>query len=390
MEACKTPVCQLVAHSAWLIAAFLASTSLLPAQTGANILLVVNSKDADSREVAAYYRARRSVPAANVCELATTSSETISWKTYLDEVETPVSQCLRKAGLTDQVLYIVTTLGVPLRIDGQSGTLQTSEQSSVDSELTLLYAKMQGLLFPRAGVVPNPLFARRDTPFRHPLIPIYLVTRLAAYDVADVKAMVDRSLAARNRGKFVIDAGTGDADGNNWLRTAAMLLPKDRVVFDDRPEVLYDQRDVIGYASWGSNDAHRQRRRLGFQWLPGAIATEYVSTNARTLKRPPENWTFTSWADQEHWFAGSPQSLSADYLHEGAAGVSGNVYEPYLGGCARPEYLLPAYYQGRNLAESYYLALPFLSWQGVVFGDPLCSIGKPGEKTNPQEKKIRQ
>jgi hypothetical protein len=48
-----------------------------------------------------------------------------------------------------------------------------------------------------------------------------------------------------------------------------------------------------------------------------------------------------------------------------------------LSGCARPDYLLPAYYQGRNLAESYYLALPFLSWQGVVLGDPLCSLGKP-------------
>ena len=38
---------------------------------------------------------------------------------------------------------------------------------------------------------------------------------------------------------------------------------------------------------------------------------------------------------------------------------------------------LPAYAHGRNLAESYYLALPFLSWQGVIFGDPLCSLGKP-------------
>ena len=31
----------------------------------------------------------------------------------------------------------------------------------------------------------------------------------------------------------------------------------------------------------------------------------------------------------------------------------------------------------RNLAESYYIATPALSWQGVVLGDPLCSLGKP-------------
>ena len=51
----------------------------------------------------------------------------------------------------------------------------------------------------------NPFFRQRDIPFTHALFPIYLVTRLAAYDVGDVKAMIDRSLAARNRGKFVID-----------------------------------------------------------------------------------------------------------------------------------------------------------------------------------------
>ena len=64
----------------------------------------------------------------------------------------------------------------------------------------------------------------------------------------------------------------------------------------------------------------------------------------------------------------------ADLLHEGATGASGNVYEPYLGGCARPDYVLPAYSQGRNLGESFYLSLPYLSWQGVIAGDPLCVL----------------
>jgi uncharacterized protein (TIGR03790 family) len=248
----------------------------------------------------------------------------------------------------------------------------------VDSELALLYGKMTGAKFPRAGGVANPFFMQRDAPFQHPRFPIYLVTRLAAWDLADVKAMIDRSLAARNRGKFVIDAGLGKGDGDNWLRAAAALLPAARVTLDETGSVLYDCRDVIGYASWGANDSARKRRWLGFQWLPGAIATEFVSTDARTLKRPPETWTFgESWDDPAHMFGTSAQGLSADYIHEGATGVSGNAYEPLLRGCARPDYLLPAYYKGRTLAESYYLALPFLSWQGVVLGDPLCSLGKP-------------
>ena len=35
----------------------------------------------------------------------------------------------------------------------------------------------------------------------------------------------------------------------------------------------------------------------------------------------------------------------------GATGASGNTYEPYLSGCARPDYLLPAYANGRNLGD---------------------------------------
>jgi uncharacterized protein (TIGR03790 family) len=353
----------------------LASVPSLRAQTGENVLLVVNRNSDVSRQIADYYRPRRSIPVKNVCVLATTSEEEISWNTYEEQIERPVGNCLRKAGLQEEVLYIVTTLGLPLKVSGMGASLLTSEHCSVDSELALLYAKLKGVEFPRGGGVPNPFFMKRDEPFRHPRFPMYLVTRLAAYDWADVKAMIDRSLAAHNRGKFVVDlSSASDGEGNNWLRTAALLLPAGRVILEETPKVLYGQKDVIGYASWGSNDASRKQRWLGFHWLPGAIATEYVSTNARTMKRPPDDWVF---GDENHRFGGSSQGLSADLIHEGATGASGNVYEPFLTGCARPEYLLPAYYQGRNLAESYYLSLPYLSWQGVVLGDPLCSLGKP-------------
>ncbi|PWU03795.1 MAG: hypothetical protein C5B51_18220 [Terriglobia bacterium] len=350
---------------------------VLRAQSGDRVLLVVNRKDPASREIAEYYRPRRVVPQRNLCFLDTPPDEEITWNVYEQQIEKPIAACLRQPGLMENIFYIVLTMGVPLKVEGGGGGVQT-EHASVDSELTLLYAKLHGSMPPRAGSVPNPFFMQRDEPFRHPRFPIYLVARLAAYDVAEVKAMIDRSLAARNRGKFVLDLNSpSNESGNNWLRSAALLLPPARVVIDQTNRVLYDQHEVIGYAAWGSNDGNRKRRNLGFQWLPGAIATEFVSTNARTLKRPPDDWSFQGWADKEHLFGGSSQSLSADYILEGATAVTGNTYEPYLTGCPRPEYLLPAYYQGRNLAESYYLSVPWLSWQGVLLGDPLCSLGKP-------------
>jgi uncharacterized protein (TIGR03790 family) len=350
----------------------------LGAQTGENVLLVINRKDALSRQIGDYYRPLRSIPAGNVCYLDSTSDEAIDWLTYQKSIERPVGDCLTQAGLREKVLYIVLTAGIPLKIAGTSGTIEDAEQGSVDSELTLLYEKLKGAKFLRKGALHNPFFGKRDAPFRHPQFPIYLVTRLAAYDWTDVKGMIDRSLAARNRGKFVIDLKSADDEaGNDWLRNAAILLPTARVILDETTKVLYGQKDVIGYASWGSNDRRRTERWLGFQWLPGAIATEFVSTNMRTLRRPPDTWNYTTWQDHDHLWAGSPQGLTADFIHEGATGASGNVYEPYLVGCARPDYVLPAYFEGRNLAESFYLGLPFLSWQGVVLGDPLCSLGNP-------------
>jgi uncharacterized protein (TIGR03790 family) len=348
----------------------------LGAQTGENVLLVINQNDPASKEIGDYYRPRRGVPDRNVCALATTSAEEIDWATYERQIERPVAECLKKATLTEKVLYIVLTLGVPLRVAG-AGKGTGTETCSVDSELTLLYAKMKGVKSERAGWASNPYFMKRDELFAHPRFPVYLVTRLAAFDVAEVKQMIDRSLVARNRGQFVLDLQSpDDQEGNNWLRTASILLPADRVIMDATKAVLYGQKDVIGYASWGSNDHNRKQRDLGFQWLPGAIATEFVSTNGRTLKRPADNWTYTNWDDRLHLFEGSPQGLTTDLIHQGATGASGNVAEPFLTGCVRPDYLLPAYFDGHNLAESYYVALPYLSWQGIVLGDPLCSIRK--------------
>lgn len=354
--------------------------ALLPAcaapPPASRVLIVVNDNSSLSRAIGEYYARRRSVPMNNVCRIHAPDEETVPRATYNRVIADPIEACLRTRHLTETVLYLVTTAGVPLRIDGAWGP--RGDCASVDSELTLLYAELHGISHPAAGPWINPFFGHTREPFTHPRFAMYLVTRLAGYDFADVKNLIDRSLEAANRGKFVIDMkDDNDAEGNNWLRSAAHALPKSRVVFDHSTKVLYDEHDVIGYASWGSNDPERHRRFLGFHWLPGAIATEYVSTNARTFRRPPDTWNLSNWYTPKLWFAGSPQTLTADSIHEGVSGASGHVFEPYLAFTPRPDYLLPAYYRGRNLAESYYLSIRALSWQNIVVGDPLCSLGKP-------------
>lgn len=366
----------------WMACAALAvagSEPRLDAQGPDNVLIVINDNSALSREIGEYYARRRRVPEKNICRIRTTQQESIRREDYNREIATPIAEFLSTNQLVESVFYIVTTAGVPLRVLGP-GSGMTTEQAAVDSELTLLYADIHsGRPHALPGSLPSPFFGKTDAKFTHPQFPMYLVTRLAAYDFDGVKGMIDRGLEAKNRGKFVIDlkASGGDETGDNWLRHAADLLPKERTIFDETMKVLYDQTDVIGYASWGSNDPNRTKRFVGFHWLPGAIMTEYVSTNARTFTRPPENWNISDWGSPTLWFRGSPQSMTADYILEGATGASGHTDEPYLTLTPRPDFLLPAYYHGRNLAESYYLAIRGLSWQNLVVGDPLCSLGAP-------------
>jgi uncharacterized protein (TIGR03790 family) len=337
---------------------------------------VVNDASDLSRNISEYYVLRRHIPLGNVFHLRTSTDEEIVRAEYDRRIAAPVATYLRAHRLQEKVLYIVTTAGLPLRIHGTDGP--GADTAAVDSELTLLYSDMRRGPHKLPGMIPNPFFRATTKPFTHPAFPIYLVTRLAGYDFPDVKAIIDKALAAKNAGKFVLDLkSTLEETGNNWLLAAARQLPKDRVVLDQTGSVLLNEKSVIGYAAWGSNDTNRKQRHLGFEWLPGAIMTEFVSTNARTFAHPPDNWTLGTWADKKSWFAGAPQSLTADYIHDGVTGASGHVWEPYLGLTPRPDFLLPAYYHGRNLAESYYLSIPGLSWMNIVIGDPLCSLGQP-------------
>jgi uncharacterized protein (TIGR03790 family) len=356
-------------------------------QGSGNVLLVVNQDSKVSKAVGAYYRARRNVPAQQVCLIKTCDEEEIDRAIFDKEVRRPILGCLELGKLQDRVLYIVLTKGVPLKIKDSD---DQGDHASVDSELTLLYKDLLGAPRVLRGSVSNPYFAGNHggkwVRFSHREFPIYLVTRLDGYDLADVRALIDRGLAPSRQGKFVLDLSDNDsASGNNWLREAAEKLkeagiPSSRIVLETSEKFLTGEKDVLGYASWGSNDHSNPSRFLSNTWVNGALLAEFVSTDARTFEKPPKKWNIGTWSDPPiTFFAGSPQSLIADYIHEGVTGAAGYVYEPYLGACVRPQFLFPAYVHGLNLAESFYSAIPSLSWQTVVVGDPLTAPfpGKP-------------
>ena len=356
------------------------------AQSGQQVAIVINESSPDSVRVGEYYARQRGVPPTNVIRIRTSTEDLIDRATFRREVEQPIVDALSSARLQDQILYIVLTKGIPLRVEGTSGRDGTT--ASVDSEVTLIYRRMVGSTVLTRGPIANPYHLESRTltdarRFTHRDHDIYLVTRLDAFTAAEAMALVDRCAAPSSTGHVVLDQRGTVANrlGDGWLEAAANALVSEghsnRVVVGDSP-ALPAHADVFGYYSWGSADPQNRRRTVDMTFVPGSVAAGFVSTNARTFREPPPHWSPTEQADKSAWFAGSSQSLIGDLIRQGVSGAAGHVSEPFLQGVVRPEILFSAYLSGFNLAESFYLALPQLSWQTVVVGDPLCRLpGRP-------------
>ena len=359
----------------------LAAPRQVCAQTADNLLVVINGNSAASVLIGEYYAKIRQVAPDHILRVYPPVAETITRANFERTLVTPLLAALARASLQDRVLYFVLTKDIPLRIAGTGGRDGTT--ASVDSELTLLYRRELGASPPILGWVQNPYFlgtkppseAKRFTRFASDL---YLVTRLDGFTLGDVIGLIDRSAAVTPTGWIVLDekATLVDHGGDQWLQEAAARLKQtpvaSRVVLETTHGVASAPEPVIGYYSWGSNDPAHARRQTGLKFSPGAIGAMFVSTDGRTFAEPPPTWK-PSGPDGGPAFGGSFQSLAGDLIREGLTGVAAHVNEPFLDATIRPQILFPAYVAGFNLAEAFYLAMPYLSWQTIVIGDPLCA-----------------
>jgi uncharacterized protein (TIGR03790 family) len=350
------------------------------AQSAENVAVVINEESDASRRIGEHYARTRQLPPSNVLRIRTTTDEAIERSEYVRTIEEPLGRAIRQGGLQDRILYIVLTKGIPLRVAGTSGASGTV--ASVDSELTLLYRRLVGLVRPATGQVENPYYlgvrpVAEARPFSHREHDIYLVTRLDAFSVEEALALIDRAQAPVREGRIVLDQRGSGGNGDQWMSQAATRLSElghgQRVVLENAPKAAVNESAVLGYYSWGAADPDNQLRRIGMNFAPGSIAANLASFDARTFRPPPDAWRPTGAANKAQWFEGSPDALVGDLVREGITGVSGQVDEAFAFGAVRPEILFPAYLAGFNLAEAFYLATPSLSWQTVVIGDPLCA-----------------
>ncbi|UCH89081.1 MAG: TIGR03790 family protein, partial [Thermoplasmata archaeon] len=234
-----------------------------------DVLLIVNDDSPISTDIGTYFAQQRSLPRINICNVTTSTAETINAATFAD-LRTQIENHINTNDLKMKINYMVTTKGVPLRVDYGGGS-----RASVDSDLSFILGKYSGWIG-QSGPENNP-YNDDMTRFSKEEYDYYLVTRLTGYTAEEAKGLVDLATESYGkRGMFFLDVspakdGSGYQVGNDWMRQAYTKLNAKgvNVTKDETNTFITDVQNVSGYTSWGSND--------------GAYSTNHVTnTNLET------------------------------------------------------------------------------------------------------------
>lgn len=350
------------------------------------IVILANSDDTDSLRVARHYARVRAVPAANIIALKMPLAEGITWREFVTQMWQPLIERLvadrwidaTPMALTDalgrrkyaprdhRIAALVICRGVPLKIANDPVYLTDppapanrrefrTNAGAVDAELSLLAQPN----YPITGFVTNPLFQNEHpTPFE--TAQVVRVARLDGPTVADALALVDRAVEAEQRGlagRGYVDIANRDKMGDAWLEGAAKQIAAlgfDLAV-DREPAIMpvTARCDAPAfYFGWYSSEMGGPFALPGFKFPPGAVAVHIQSFSAASLRQPTGAWT-------------------SAFIARGVTATVGNVHEPYLPFTHRPDLLMRALARGFTWVDAAYFALPVLSWQAIVIGDPL-------------------
>ena len=342
--------------------------------------VVYNAADPESKALAEYYAAKRSIPAANLLGLQTSSEETITRSEFQKTIESPLRAAFIergwwKTGAVPQQgnIAIQTTMrvlalmrGLPLRISEEavpgvaSPAAGESNASSVDSELAICGVMDK----PVKGPLQNPYFGRAEPFYALPITPMFLVGRLDGPDKATARRLIDDAIATEATGlygKAYIDLALknepGYKMGEDWLLAAARALELKGipVMVDSLASTLpvnFPMTDAAFYLGWYVQSADGPFLNPSFKFRRGGIACHIHSFSATTVRSTKDYWC-------------------GPLLAKGACAVLGNAWEPYLQLTTHLDKFTEGLLAGRNLAEAAWGATQTLSWMNVVLGDPL-------------------
>ncbi len=344
-------------------------------------VVIYNSADIESVNLAKHYATRREIPQDNLIGLTTAMAEEISRQEYTRTIASPVRAALISRGfwkedaasgriVATKARYVAIIRGIPLKIRPEEGVMPnrtqpdaigTRNEASVDSELMTLGLPAATI----AGIRENPYFRRFTPALDLDEAPeILLVGRLDAPDAITVRAMIDDAISVERDGLWgwgYIDSRgivSGPySEGDKWLNGALDDMRKQGipVLMDSSAETLpegFPVTDAAVYYGWYTGDVNGPFADIFFRFRPGAIAVHIHSFSAATLRSTSQGWC-------------------GPLLVRGAAATLGNVYEPYLSLTTDLQIFQDRLMAGFTLAESGWTSTQGISWMSVVVGDPL-------------------
>lgn len=358
-----------------------------------SVAILYNSNDAESKSLGEAYAKARAIPVDHLIGLPLPDTEIITRQQYNDMLAEPLRQEFDKrqwwtrgksadgiivAG-QNKIRILVTLKGVPLKIarmndaaaspkqktavNDQAPPNATTEnpmtlanEAAVDSELALFSVEP----LPLNGPANNPYF-KSDKAFSSCDLPfMMLVGRIDAANFQTCHRLISDAQQAELTGlwgRAYFDIANKYPEGDTWLRlagarTEAAGFPVMYNQWDETFTKYFPFTDTAIYYGWYEPHVNGPFLNPDFHFRTGAIAVHLHSFSADTLRHERLNWC-------------------APLLAKGAAATVGNVYEPYLSMTHHLDILQERLLAGSTLVEAAYAAVPVLSWQNVVIGDPL-------------------
>jgi uncharacterized protein (TIGR03790 family) len=332
-------------------------------------LVIINQNSTASVQIGDHYCQKHNIPEENKILIEITEDETI------DSMQFVVALQQIKAGLLahpniDQLNYLVTTKGLPLRVgDMCYDTLPQVIQkcSSFDSEIALLLSPDESKIG-KSGFVSNPYFDAGEH-FSRETYGFFIVTRLDGYTEDDIYDLIDRSgpdvLVDKDKAKFIFDISGNNSQPEIEL-FEALLEPAHNMLTERGwssilhvdTNLITDEEDVLGFVGFIRETGYE----LNYSWMDGSVMSNAIGGTASTFNPDSASGAFP---------------LMADLIEEGATGGEGVIFGTYASQLLKYEILFDHYTDSSdhyNLGESFYLAINNLSWQHVVIGDPKMSI----------------
>ncbi len=424
---------------AWMILALpacIASPALAGDPTGLTpdrVMILYNSQNADSLATRNLYVAAHPDVTLELDLNDATIQPGVNFNrnNYLNKIRAPLLTYLAGtttggAPLSQQVICIVTTRGLPARINGSSEFEISSSWASLESELTLIHQDLEAagtsnLPFRYSSLIDNPYHTRLNDPIDTYSRAAITSPRTFQYFTPGVWR-----LSGLTPGDFymVVRIDAAPSEGATALDNIADLLDRSQspIVNVCDTQVLLDEfgcadqfdDDSLGSLFPGGDDLGQTRQALesagfavthdqttnwvDFSELPDArplvVFTTYGENHdiSGCGDDPPGAGTYpfdypyapgAMLISYESFngnsiYDGTPRQGQAqvlDFLAAGGTFTIGHVREPFTFAIPDTQYL------SRNLlvnqmtfAEAAYSAIPALSWQTTPVGDPLARV----------------